>query len=99
MGNFDKALADYDLALQRDPNSEAAYRAMAWIESTCPDAKFRNGKRALIDAQHAYRLSNEKDPWAMDVLAVAYAENGDYQQAAEWEKKAISLLTDDADKQ
>ena len=44
---FDKALADYAETLRLDPNYAEAHQALAWIWATCPDAKYRDGKKAM----------------------------------------------------
>jgi hypothetical protein len=82
-----------------ESNSILAYQALAWLQATCPDPKYRDAKNAVINANQALRLTEEKDPWVLDAAAAAYAESGNFAKAQEFETKAIGLLSDDADKE
>ena len=51
---FDKAVADFDQAIQSDERLCAlAHGNRAWLWSTCPDPKYRDGKRAVVSATRA----------------------------------------------
>jgi hypothetical protein len=62
--------------------------ALAWFLATCPEARFRDGARALVAAEKAVELSRG-EPTALDTRAAAYAELGAFPQAIESELKAI----------
>ena len=49
-GEYDKALADYAEAMRRDPGYAGSYNQRAWIWATCPEARFRDGKKAVESA-------------------------------------------------
>ncbi len=67
--------------------------------ATCPDEKYRDGKKAVENAQKACELDGGKRWESLDSLAAAYAESGDFEKAKEWEAKAIELATAEKDKQ
>ena len=64
---------------------------MAWLYANCPQAKYRDGKKAVKNAAKALELSGGKDSACLDTLAAAYAESGDLAKARETEGNAIDL--------
>lgn len=98
---YKEARSDYEQVIRLDPKSSFGYLELAWCLATCPDSTFRNGKEALELAQKGFSL--EKGPNVETglecavALAVAYAETGDFEQAVQNQKQAISYykqLTD-----
>jgi tetratricopeptide (TPR) repeat protein len=91
---FDKALADYNEATRLEPGKPNSYNDRAWLWATCPDRKYRDGKRAVASARKACELSGWKNPYFFDALAAAYAEAGDFKKAVEWQEKAMKSGAD-----
>jgi uncharacterized protein (TIGR03067 family) len=88
-GQYEKAIADYNQALRLDPNAFDIYGAVAWLQATCPDAKYRDGRKAVDNASKACELTCGKSCWYIEALAAAYAESGEFEKARQWEEKAI----------
>jgi tetratricopeptide (TPR) repeat protein len=87
---YARALADYEKAAQlagKRPYSAGYHAALAMLLAACPDAKIRDGKKALEVAQKAYELA--KGPNELATLAAAHAELGEFDRAVEWQTRAI----------
>jgi tetratricopeptide (TPR) repeat protein len=82
---------DHVIAL-RSPRSSImswAFNQRAWLRATCPDAAFRDGKKALADAKRACSLTSNQESSYVDTLAAACAETGDFDSAIKYEQQAI----------
>lgn len=89
LGDYHQALADFDKARQLDSTHYRSYRNSAWLRSTCPDESFRDGELAVQEATRACELSGWTDATCLGVLAAAYAERGDFDEAVRWQVKAV----------
>lgn len=88
-GHYDKGISDCKKAIHLDPNCGLAYDGLAWIMGTASDSNIRNGSEALKNAKKACNLTNWSQPQCLDTLAAAYAEIGNYAEAARWEEKCL----------
>src|SRR5262249_43058288 len=88
---YGKALADYEKAVAVAPkgaNAAYLYTNLALFRAGCPEAKWRDGTKALAAAEKAYQLA--KGPSAMAALAAAYAELGRFDDAVAWQTKVLA---------
>jgi Flp pilus assembly protein TadD len=80
-GQIREAISHWQKALQFQSDRMAAQLSLAWVLATCPDASLRDGAKALVLAQHAQQLSDNRNPMVFRVLAAAEAETGRLPQA------------------
>jgi eukaryotic-like serine/threonine-protein kinase len=88
---WDKAIAAYAKAIELDPKNAKAPNNLAWLLSTCPDAKFRDADRALELAKKAVELTPLNGPhW--NTLGVAHYRARDWKAATVALEKSNDLL-------
>jgi tetratricopeptide (TPR) repeat protein len=95
MGDYDKAIADYREAVRIDPHSGSPHNDLAWMLATCSEERVRDGKQAVDNATRACELTKWKEWRALDTLAAACAEAGQFDKAAEFQQKALDMATKD----
>lgn len=83
-GGYDKAIKDF--------TDGDCLGCLAWLLATCPDAKYRDGQKAVFYSKKDIEQSEEKAPYQFDTSAAAYAEAGNFPEAIKAQEKAISLL-------
>jgi len=98
MGRADDAIVHINRALvlpMVDKNWQGL-AALAWALGTSPDVSMRDGKVAVKLAQLANGFTKSGNPEVLQILAAAYAEAGQFKEAAETAQKALSLARHEA---
>jgi tetratricopeptide (TPR) repeat protein len=88
-GEYEKAIQDYTAALRLNAKYSQAYFKLAWLYATCPKDKLRHAEKSLAYARKARELLGREDPHILEALAAAHAENGQFEEAVRWQKKAL----------
>jgi Flp pilus assembly protein TadD len=91
---YDEAVADLERAIKLGPKDPRCLTILAWLLATCPDPKFRDGKRAVQLATASQRPAKDLQGAYLDILAAAHAENGDFEAAVRTQQEAIEVETD-----
>ena len=86
-----KAIQDFLEAIKYNPERASTYRTLGWVFATCPDARYRDGSRAIKYATKACQMDEWKTPTYLGTLAAAYAELGEFDKAVEWQTKARDM--------
>ncbi len=86
---YDESLEYFDKALKID-SSAGIYDVYAFFRATCPDAKYRDGKKAVEMAKLAIEKAGKDADWEYSAtLAAAYAEVGDFDLAVSEQRKVL----------
>ena len=88
-GDLTGALAACRALLDLDPNSVPGHNNQAWLLAVGSDG-MRDGLRAVELATKACELSAWTDPLALNTLAAAFAEVGDFDLALEDSSRALA---------
>lgn len=102
-GDYDKAIADYSEAIRLKSDFDT-YNSLATLYALCPNARFRNGEKAVEYAKKACELSDEMSAkWrvskemghdrCLGTLADAYAEAGNFDEAVKCASKILESST------
>ena len=85
----EEAIAALRKALRLNPNHTKALFVLSWILSTDPHDGLRNGPESVQLASQALQQLANRPPEALDLLAAAQAECGQFQEAAQLMQEAI----------
>ena len=96
-GKVQEALAHCQAALKAQPDNPEVLSLLAWVLATWSEPSVRNGVQAVELARRASRLSGGTDPAVLQVLAAAYAENGQFAEAAATARQALQLADAQSD--
>jgi tetratricopeptide (TPR) repeat protein len=92
LGRCADALADLDRVISLHGNDQVDAMALttrAWIRAGCQTSAIHDPRKAVSDATAACNLDAWHTANYIDTLAYAYAANGDFRSAVNYERKAI----------
>ena len=90
-GEIGKAINTYQKVLSINGEMTPALYNLSWIYATSKIEKYRDGKKAVSLAEKLCRLTDYRQPLALDALAASYAEIGRFSDAVTIAKKALKL--------
>ncbi len=91
LGRADEAMAHLQKVLQSNPRNPDVQKNMAWVLATWPEARVRDGTRAVALAENANESTGRKDAIIETTLAAAYAETGRFAEAITTAEEALRL--------
>jgi hypothetical protein len=90
-GKISEAIHNYQKALAINNETPQTLYNLSWIYATSEQKKYRNGIKAIKLAEKLCLLTGHRQPLALDALAAAYAENGNFNKAIETADMALRL--------
>jgi tetratricopeptide (TPR) repeat protein len=86
---YGHAAADYLDALKLHPGNLGTTIRLLRLLATCSDAEVRGGDKAVELVLGIREWTCWSEPWALDLLAAAYAEAGNFTEAINLQMKAL----------
>jgi len=99
LSDMEKAIAEYQRAIQIKPDLAPPMNNLAWLMATHPEAKFRDAKEAIQLAERACELTKRRQPVFLGTLAAAYAEGGRFEDAVTTAELATTLAEAEGQKE
>lgn len=94
---WDEAIETLRRGAAEHPEQVTILANLAWNLATCPVDRLRDGRTAVQLAEQLCMRTEARDPRALDILAAAYAETGNFEAAVVTEQRAVSLAAKQPD--
>lgn len=91
LGDPREAVLHYQAALRLRPDSIGSANNLAWLLSTHPDPRLRDGRQAVAVLESLLIDRKPEDPALLDTLAAAYAASGRFELAFQTASRAADL--------
>jgi tetratricopeptide (TPR) repeat protein len=94
LGRIEAATEHLKTAVRLNPHDFAATLTLAWLQATSPIDAVRDGASALELAQRLKSSTGGENVMVLDVLAAAFAEQGDFESAQATIRDAVARIGD-----
>lgn len=91
LGRTSAAIEQFHHALRLNPDHVELALTLAWLLATAPDATIADPQTAVTLAEQAARRTERRAPGALDILSVAYARAGRFEEALSTAQEALDL--------
>lgn len=92
LGRDAEAVAQFHAALQLDPDNLEMLLFTANVRAADEDTHVRDGAEARTIGEKLVQLTGSQQPAALDALAMACAENGQFDEAVQIQQRAVKLI-------
>ncbi|MFK7769537.1 MAG: FG-GAP-like repeat-containing protein [Mariniblastus sp.] len=94
-GEFQDAIELLKRVNNEDPNRRRSRNMLSWLLATSPYEKSRDAEEAMELIKPMVDLFGETSPSTLEIYAACFAEQGEFEQAVEFQKKAVDLVSAD----
>lgn len=91
ISQYEQAIEAFRAALEEDAADTFSRERLTFIQATCPIDELRDGEAALNTAVELCQATDYKGIASLKVLAVAYAEQGQFEEAIRYAEQAVEL--------
>ncbi|KPK99851.1 MAG: hypothetical protein AMK75_06260 [Planctomycetes bacterium SM23_65] len=89
--DFAACIETLSAGLKAVPEDPELKLRLAWVLVIAPEERLRDGARAVVLAEAALRTATVRDARTLNILAAAYAENGQFDKAVGTAREALEL--------
>ena len=94
-GNYERAVQLFEEVVEKEPSRRRSKNVLAWLLATCQYEASRDADRALKLVKPMIALFGETSPSTLEIYSACLAEKGLFEEAVEFQTKAIDLIAAD----